>query len=54
VTVSNHAARGGRAADLLASKGFKVLGTIGAQNYEEQGGKLTKISAPASKTAPSP
>jgi rhodanese-related sulfurtransferase len=46
ITVSNHAARGGRAADLLASKGFRVAGTIGAQNYEEAGGKLTKLAAP--------
>jgi rhodanese-related sulfurtransferase len=46
VTVSNHAARGGRAADILAKNGFKVAGTIGAQNYEEQGGKLTRIEAP--------
>lgn len=51
VTVSNHASRGGRAADLLAGKGFKVAGTIGAQNYEEQGGTLTKIAPvkPAAK-----
>jgi rhodanese-related sulfurtransferase len=46
VTVSNHANRGGRAADLLASHGFKVAGTIGAQVYETQGGKLTKIAPP--------
>ena len=47
VTVSNHAARGGRAADLLASKGFKVAGTIGAETYEADGGKLVvKIAAP--------
>jgi rhodanese-related sulfurtransferase len=43
ITVSNHAGRAGRAADLLASKGFRIGGAIGAQNYEEQGGKLTKI-----------
>lgn len=43
VTVSNHAGRAGKAADLLASKGFKVAGAIGAQTYEEAGGKLTKI-----------
>jgi rhodanese-related sulfurtransferase len=43
VTVSNHAGRAAKAADLLASKGFKVAGAIGVQNYEEQGGKLTKI-----------
>lgn len=51
VTVSNHAGRGGRAADLLAAKGFKVAGTVGAQNYEEQGGKLVKIAPPAPKVA---
>jgi rhodanese-related sulfurtransferase len=46
VTVSNHAARSGRAADLLTSKGFKVAGLLGAMTYEEQGGKLTKIEVP--------
>lgn len=45
ITVSNHAGRAGRAADLLASKGFKVAGAIGAQNYEAEGGKLAKIEA---------
>jgi rhodanese-related sulfurtransferase len=49
ITVSNHAGRGGRAADILASNGFKVAGTIGAQVYEQQGGKLTKIVPPASQ-----
>jgi rhodanese-related sulfurtransferase len=46
VTVSNHASRSGRAADLLTAKGFKVAGLLGAQTYEEQGGKLTKIEVP--------
>jgi rhodanese-related sulfurtransferase len=46
VTVSNHAARSGRAADLLAGKGFKVAGTVGAQTFEEQGGRLTKFEVP--------
>jgi len=46
VTVSNHASRSGRAADLLASKGYKVAGTVGAQTFEEQGGKLTKFEVP--------
>jgi rhodanese-related sulfurtransferase len=46
VTVSNHAARGGRAADILTKAGFKVAGTVGAQTYEEEGGKLTKIVPP--------
>lgn len=40
VTISNHAARGQRAASLLKARGFNVLGTFGAQNYEEQGGVL--------------
>lgn len=51
-TLSNHAGRAGAAADLLASKGFKVLGAIGVQNYEEEGGKLTKIAPPSPAPAP--
>jgi rhodanese-related sulfurtransferase len=47
ITVSNHAARGGIAADLLAKNGFKVAGTIGAQTYEQDGGKLTRIVPPS-------
>lgn len=46
VTVSNHAARAGKAADLLASKGYNVAGAVGAQLYEKDGGTLTKISPP--------
>jgi rhodanese-related sulfurtransferase len=46
ITVSNHAARGGVAADLLTKNGFKVAGTIGAQTYEKDGGNLTKIAPP--------
>lgn len=46
VTVSNHAARAGRAADLLDSKGFKVAGAVGAETYESEGGKLLKIEPP--------
>jgi rhodanese-related sulfurtransferase len=42
VTVSNHAHRAGIAADLLASKGIKVAGAIGAQVYESEGGTLVK------------
>ncbi len=49
VTVSNHAARSGRAADLLASKGFKVAGTVGAKTFEEQGGRLTKFEVPQTR-----
>jgi rhodanese-related sulfurtransferase len=46
VTVSNHAARAGKAADILAAKGFKVAGAVGAETYEKDGGKLAKIAAP--------
>jgi rhodanese-related sulfurtransferase len=49
ITISNHAARGGRAADILTKNGFKVAGTIGAQTYEEAGGKLTKIVPPPAR-----
>lgn len=44
VTVSNHAGRAGRAGDLLTARGFNVVGRVGVQNYEQQGGKLTKIA----------
>lgn len=46
VTISNHAGRAGRAGDLLASKGFKVVGRVGVQNYEAEGGQLTRIGPP--------
>lgn len=52
VVISNHAGRGARGADILAAKGFKVVGAIGAQNYEEAGGKLVKVAAkPAANAA---
>lgn len=38
VTVSNHAARAGKAGDVLAEKGFKVVGAVGSQTYQEEGG----------------
>jgi rhodanese-related sulfurtransferase len=38
VTVSNHAARAGKAGDQLSEKGFKVVGAIGSQTYQEEGG----------------
>ena len=47
VTVSNHAARAGKAADLLASKGYKVAGAVGAETYEKDGGTITHIKPPA-------
>ncbi|MDB5972066.1 MAG: hypothetical protein JWQ90_4516 [Hydrocarboniphaga sp.] len=51
VTVSNHAGRAGAAADLLASKGYKVAGSVGVENYEEEGGTLTRIAAVEPKAA---
>ncbi|MET0533351.1 MAG: rhodanese-like domain-containing protein [Steroidobacter sp.] len=51
VTVSNHAGRAGRAGDLLAAKGFNVVGRIGVQNYEAEGGKLTRIAPKSAATA---
>ncbi len=47
VTVSNHAGRAGATADLLASKGFNVAGAVGVQDYEAEGGTLTRIKPPA-------
>lgn len=49
ITTSNHAGRAGQVGDLLTSKGYKVVGAVGVQNYEEEGGKLTKIEPPAPK-----
>jgi glc operon protein GlcG len=46
VTVSNHAGRAGKAAELLEKNGFKVAGSIGAQDYEAEGGTLVRITAP--------
>jgi rhodanese-related sulfurtransferase len=51
VTVSNHAGRGGAGADLLVSKGFKVAGAVGVQDYEAEGGTLLKLKPPAPKVA---
>ena len=49
ITVSNHAGRSGKAADLLASHGFKVAGAVGAEFYEKDGGKLARIAEPPPK-----
>lgn len=46
VTVSNHAARAGKAADTLTTKGFKVAGAVGAEFYARDGGTLTKVAPP--------
>ena len=53
ITVSNHASRAGRAADLLQKNGFNVAGAAGAQDYEAEGGQLVKI-APRSAAAAEP
>jgi len=52
VTVSNHAARAGKAADLLSARGYKVAGAVGVELYEKDGGTLTKIAPPAAANAP--
>jgi len=54
VTISNHAGRAGRAGDLLAARGFKVVGRIGVQDYQTDGGTLTKIAAPPPPAATGP
>ena len=51
ITVSNHAARAGRAADILANKGFNVAGAVGAETYQSEGGILTKVQPPPKKVA---
>ncbi len=51
ITVSNHAGRALRVADALLAKGFKVAGAAGVQDYEAEGGKLTRIAPPAPKVA---
>lgn len=50
ITVSNHAGRASVAADLLADNGFKVLGAVGADTYQKNGGKLAvKIPIPPAR-----
>jgi rhodanese-related sulfurtransferase len=47
VTVSNHSQRAGAAADLLAARGFHVIGATGAEEYEVAGGSaVVHIQAP--------
>ena len=54
LTVSNHAHRAGAAGDLLASKGFKVAGAAGSEDYEAQGGRAIVRVTPPPKAASSP
>jgi rhodanese-related sulfurtransferase len=54
ITVSNHAGRALKAADALLAKGYKVAGAVGAQDYEAEGGKLSKTAAPLAQVAQAP
>ncbi|MDR3461661.1 MAG: rhodanese-like domain-containing protein [Beijerinckiaceae bacterium] len=60
VTVSNHANRAGQAGDILTKNGFKVVGAVGSQLYEAEGGTIVKIAIPqrqataATPAAPKP
>jgi len=51
LTVSNHAHRAGAAGDLLTSKGFKVAGATGSEDYEAQGGRAVVHVLPPVKPA---
>lgn len=51
ITVSNHAHRAGAVGDLLTTKGYKVAGAAGSEDYEAQGGKIVRIAAPAKQVA---
>ena len=52
LTVSNHAHRAGDVGDLLVSKGFKVAGATGSEDYEAQGGMaVVRVSAPVKQAA---
>jgi len=53
ITVSNRAHRAGDAGDILLSKGFKVAGAAGVLDYQDQGGSILKIEAPAPRPAAS-
>jgi rhodanese-related sulfurtransferase len=54
LTVSNHAHRAGAAGDLLTSKGFKVAGATGSEDYEAQGGTSVVRVRPPVKAASAP
>jgi rhodanese-related sulfurtransferase len=52
LTVSNHAHRAGAAGDLLAAKGFKVVGATGSEDYEKEGGTaVSHLQPPAPRPA---
>jgi rhodanese-related sulfurtransferase len=46
VTVANHTDRSGIVADQLKDKGYNVIGVVGSQYYEQEGGKIVKIAVP--------
>lgn len=50
ITVSNRAHRAATAGDLLSSKGFKVAGALGSEDYREAGGTIVKIAVPPPRT----
>jgi len=55
VTVSNHSQRAGAAADLLAARGFRVVGATGSEDYEVNGGtRVAHILPPAPASAAAP
>jgi rhodanese-related sulfurtransferase len=54
ITVSNHAARAGKAADLLKDKGFDVIGAVGAGLYEKDGGTLAHFASPKTAASEAP
>jgi len=49
IPVSNHAGRANRAAATLVKNGFNVVGVVGVEDYEAEGGQLSKLKAPAPK-----
>lgn len=51
LTVSNHAQRAGRVADLLLERGFKVAGATGSEDYAAQGGTVTRWNPPTQAAA---
>lgn len=51
ITISNRAHRAGVAGDLLSSKGFKVAGALGSEDYREAGGSVIKVTPPPPKPA---
>lgn len=46
LTVSNRAHRAGEAADFLTSKGYRVAGAVGSEDYREAGGTIVKVTPP--------